>query len=399
MHSAVSLEERANALRNPEAERETQSELTPQPFDLSGASVADLLDTEAPDRTWLNDRLPLGVVGLLAAAGGTGKSMATLQLAASVCTGLPWLGFHAGHPGSVLTFSAEDDRDEVHRRLRVVASHYRMLAGNRADEVDELLAERLFILDRVGDDNRLTARFERDLIATPMADRIIATAQELPGPVLIVLDPLSRFDGGDGNDNGDGTRLIEAAERIRKGTGATVLLPHHVSKAGIRDPESGQEAVRGASGLVDGARWVGLLATMRRDDAKRYGVDPDQAGHYVRFTTPKANYSAPWPGMWLERKAGGLLVPTELKECRASPKTRRSDEDFIDLADRIADLIRRKGPMPKRTIEDQYGGTMNVLKAGQKAVRDAIARGLEEGSLASREGLICLPRKQSEVPQ
>ncbi|MEQ9010078.1 AAA family ATPase [Algiphilus sp.] len=357
----------------------------PEPFDLSAASVVELLQTEAPTREWLvHERLPLGVVGLLAAAGATGKSMLTLQLAIACCTGMPWLGMAQGRSGSVLMLSTEDDRDEIHRRLRIAMSHYRMLAGDRADAIEELVGERLFILDRVGDDNRLTMQLDRELVATAMAERVIRTAEQMHGPVLIVLDPLSRFDGGDGNDNGDGTRLIEAAERIRKGTGCTVLLPHHVSKAGIRDPESGQEAVRGASGLVDGARWVGLLATLRREDANKYGVEPEEAGHYVRFTTPKANYSAPWPGMWLEKQAGGVLVPTELRERQTQGgKAGRSDTDFAELAERIANLIRRKGPMPKRRIEDDFGGTTNVLKAGQKAVRGAIVRALEEGVLVT----------------
>ena len=65
---------------------------TPEPFDLSAAGVGLMLETDPPPRLWLvKDRLPLGVVGLLAAAGGTGKSMGVLQLAVSVATGLPWL--------------------------------------------------------------------------------------------------------------------------------------------------------------------------------------------------------------------------------------------------------------------------------------------------------------------
>jgi len=81
--------------------------------------VGDLLDTDPPAREWLvTDRPPRGVVGVLAAAGGTGKSMATLQLAISVCTGLDWLEMPIDKTGAVLMFSAEDDRDEIHRRLK-----------------------------------------------------------------------------------------------------------------------------------------------------------------------------------------------------------------------------------------------------------------------------------------
>lgn len=65
----------------------------PAAFDLSGARVGDLLDTRPLPRVWVvDDVLPLGCAALLAAAGGTGKSVAVLQLAVSICTGLPGWG-------------------------------------------------------------------------------------------------------------------------------------------------------------------------------------------------------------------------------------------------------------------------------------------------------------------
>lgn len=356
------------------------------PFDLSRASVMDLLDTTPPPREWLvRDRLPLWIVGILAAAGGTGKSMATLQLAVSVCTGLEWLEHAIETQGAVLILSAEDDREEVHRRLAAVISHY----AEMVDPTDQaafrpylnLIKKRLFIFDRVGDDNRLTAKVDRETRRTALAQSIIGAANQINNCVLIVLDPLSRFDGGDPNDNSDGTRLIESAETIRRETGATVLLPHHVSKAGIRDTQSGQEAVRGASGLVDGARWVGLLSTMRADDAESYGIDPDDAGRYVRFRTPKNNYGPPWEGAWLERRAGGILSISDLKPEKEAKGARKSEVEYQELVRRISELIEKKGPMAKRRIEDEYGGSTNILKAGQKKVRNTITRAIEEGLL------------------
>lgn len=363
------------------------------PFDMDAARVGELLDREPPEREWLvTDRVPLGVVGLLAAAGGTGKSMATLQLAVSVCTGVPWLQMPMGEPGPVLIFSAEDDRDEVHRRLSRVVGMYRdnvtgygLLDHDAWNEHDESIRRRLFVFDRVGENNQLTRKVHGTTERTEFAERVIRTAHQAPeAPRLIVLDPLSRFDGGEPNDNADGTRLVEAAEQIRKQTGATVLLPHHVAKASMKDSEAGQEAVRGASGLVDGARWVGLLQTMGSDTAKHYGIEETEAGRYVRFSTPKANYSAPWGALWLERQAGGVMVPAELKPTKATNRERKADAEYHELMRRIAKLIEDKGPMPKRRIADDWGGTTNTLKAGQKKVRDTIQRAIEEGHLVNR---------------
>jgi RecA-family ATPase len=363
------------------------------PFDLQAAKVADLLATDPPPRRWLvSDRVPLGIVGLLAAAGGTGKSMAVLQLAVSVCTGLEWLEMPLGEAGAVLMFSAEDDREELHRRLKSVVDMYAdtldPFDSAAFDPYKAAIAERLHVFDRVGMDNRLTARLNGELHRTAFARRVIEVAEQVPDCKLIVLDPLARFDGGEPNDNADSTRLIECAEEIRKATGATVLLPHHVSKASMKDNASGQEAVRGGSGLVDGSRWVGLLSTMRADTAeKEYGIDPEEAAKLVRFTTPKANYSAPWEGVWLRRISGGALVPTIVEKADSKPE-RKSEERYASFLVIAKDLIRKKekeGEYLNVTKLRGYGGQEGIFSMGVGSVKTCIARALEEGELFKRD--------------
>jgi RecA-family ATPase len=360
------------------------------PYGLQAAKVGDLLDTDPPAREWLvTDRLPRGVVGVLAAAGGTGKSMATLQLAISVCTGLPWLEMPIDKTGAVLMFSAEDDRDEIHRRLRAVLGVY-------SDNVDPFntdafkahkaaIAQRLHVFDRVGKDNRLTAKLNGEIQRTAFVRWVVEAAQKVPDVALIVLDPLARFDGGDPNDNADSTRLIECAEQIRKATGATILLPHHVNKGSLKDPGSGQEAVRGGSGLVDGARWVGLLAGLRADQAKKeYGIDPEQAGQYVRFTTPKANYSAPWEGTWLRRLAGGALVPCELKAMKDTRQEQRAADRYaaflVKAKEMIGKAVQKSEPLTARKLRG-YAGTAGVFGMGEQMLRGCVNRAIEEGAI------------------
>jgi hypothetical protein len=90
-------------------------------LDLSNASVCDLMDYPPPPRQWLiEDLVPSNIVGLFAAAGGTGKSMLALQLAVSIASGVSFFGFPVSKRGQVLIMSAEDDREEYHRRLGAV---------------------------------------------------------------------------------------------------------------------------------------------------------------------------------------------------------------------------------------------------------------------------------------
>src|SRR3546814_17580342 len=67
--------------------------------------------------------LPTGIVGMIVAPGGTGKSQFVLQLGVTVATGIPLCGVWPGiERGKALLLLAEDEIDEVHRRLdRLIA--------------------------------------------------------------------------------------------------------------------------------------------------------------------------------------------------------------------------------------------------------------------------------------
>lgn len=367
---------------------------SPKPFDLAQASIGDFLDTPAPTRRWLvPDLLPLGTVGLMAAGGGTGKSMLVLQLGVAIAAGLQWLGMDTAEHGGVLIVSAEDDRAEAHRRIRLVVGACReeiQFNGGDWSRHDHLLRERMFIVDRVGKSNLLTRIVDKALIRTDFADRVIATAQGVPDCRLIVLDPLSRFDGGEPNSSADGTRLIETAESIRKATGATVLLPHHVNKASLKDAQSGSEAARGSSGLVDGARWMGLMATMRTEHASGFGIDEADAGQYVRLTVPKSNYAAPYPGMWLKRGVGGVLHPTELtpRDPKAQTQARKTEERYAELKPKLLELVQRKQingtPLTHRALRD-FAGTGGLFGVGDRTLRSILARAIEEGAVKEHQ--------------
>jgi hypothetical protein len=68
-------------------------------------------------------------------------------------------------------------------------------------------------------------------------------------PTLVVLDTLARcFNGGDENSSADMSKLVAAADEIRRATGATILFVHHPTKAGKQ--ERGHSALRGAADTI-----------------------------------------------------------------------------------------------------------------------------------------------------
>jgi RecA-family ATPase len=279
-----------------------------------------LLRTKPPPRRWLLTRapaegfdgrgeaghvglLPLGKVGMLAAAGGVGKTMALCQLALAVATGKEWLGLKTPNPGRVLIALGEEDLDEVHRRL-FHASAAMQLQG--ADF--KTAAERIIALPLAGVSVALTrgdgqGNVTEAAVLTQMKKRL-----EQGGPwSLLVLDPLSRFAGPDvEKDNAAATRFVQAIETLVDAPGGpTVLVAHHTNKVSRSATENDASAARGASGLVDGVRWVANLDT----DGKEVCV--------LRFT--KSNYSAPAPDLYLRRQPehGGALRPMSRAEVEA----------------------------------------------------------------------------------
>jgi putative DNA primase/helicase len=368
---------------------ESRNEDTRPLFDPLAIRFSRFLDTEPPERKWLlPDLLPLDVVGLLASGGGTGKSFLLFQLCIALSSGVPFIGMAPDRVGSTLYVAAEDDEGELHRRGRRILDHLH----EEDVYVDRAaLGERFHVLSRVGASNLLTTRTPTgEVQRTELLAQLIEAAQQIPDLLLIALDPISRFRGGQANAEEDVTRLIEALEALREVTHATVLISSHVNKASLRDTaEADQSAVRGSSALVDGARWVGTLQALRRDAAEDYGVDPDDARRFLRFEVPKNNYAAPFAGSWLYRDAGGILVPTTLQQ--QPPQQRRTrrnaqiQQQHDDVVNRLVALLQEKGPLTRNQIERRFAGVHGVLGIGSHALRGIIDTAIAVGDLLLEE--------------
>ena len=73
--------------------------------------------TPTSQTTLICGLLPAGVVGIIGAPGGTGKSMCALQMSISIACGAAFFGHEIERPCKVLYLSAEDDKEECWRRL------------------------------------------------------------------------------------------------------------------------------------------------------------------------------------------------------------------------------------------------------------------------------------------
>ena len=237
-----------------------------------------------------------GTVGCLAAAGSTGKSFWALEASMSVCSGLAddrILQLGVQQHGPVVILNAEDPAIVLHQRLHAIGKH---LPTDAREEV----AERLTI-------EALTGTMP-DIMEPRWQEAILRVSE---GARLVVFDTLTRWHKMNENDNGQMSQVLSVMEMVARRTGASVLFLQHVSKGMAREGrQDEQQATRGAAAITDNARWQGWMQTMGEETAKEYGVDDRK--RYVAVGGNKENYGSATAESWLERTAGGVLLPVDL---------------------------------------------------------------------------------------
>ena len=337
----VALEEFVK--RAPERMRDAglvEQEPTRDPFaDRATPALVEWFDKPPPTRQWLLTRdghgsdagkkgvgfLPLGKVGMLAAAGGVGKTMALVQLALSVATGREWLGDFTvpeASRGHVLLALGEEDAGEVHRRLyNAFRAMWPSEEGRHSDEQRRAMAlaqERITVVPLSGvpcslvTTNPTTRTTEESTALAGLRDLLEHADHEWS---LVVLDPLSRFAGVETEtDNAAATRFVQAVETLVTVPGnPTVLLAHHTTK-GSRG-EEGENAsdttdARGASAITDGVRWVARLSPVK-------STENDPGPKRATLTLTKSNYGPLDKKRTVKRADGGALVPLEAADLAA----------------------------------------------------------------------------------
>ena len=189
---------------------------------------------EIPPRRWLVPyRIPLGNVTMLNGDGAAGKTTIALQLGAATPRGTDWLGSVIDAPGPALFMTAEEDCDEIHRRLGAIVEHQGIGFG-------DLTGLRLLCLP---DADAVLGTPDRNGVirSTPLFESLAAAAAGIR-PVLIVIEAAADVFAGNENDRAQVRQFIALLRRLALGTGAAVLLIAHPSLTGmsvVRDFETG----------------------------------------------------------------------------------------------------------------------------------------------------------------
>lgn len=184
----------------------------------------DWQDKPVPERQWFVEGwIPHRTVTNLSGAGGSGKTEIILQLIAASSLRTEWFG-HDVSSGPCLYYGAEDEPDELHRRLETIVHR----AGRQLSDLDGIR-----LIPMAGSDAVLAEpdRFG-NLSATTIFQKLEAETRALK-PKLIVIDPSADVFGGDEINRAQVRKFVGMLRGLAIDHDCAVLLLSHPSVAGL----------------------------------------------------------------------------------------------------------------------------------------------------------------------
>lgn len=331
--------------------------------------ASSLLATNPSPRKWiLKDFLPSKIVATLIASGGSGKSFLAMHIAVAAAAGSSLFSkFLATRQAKVVFISGEDDKIELQRRIHAVTQDMpesiRAIVGNNIHFIDFADSFELFTVKSIAG----------DVFMSEVPELLVERIKKIIGDDvdLVIVDPISRFRGGEENSAGDTTRFVQALQYFRDKLNTTVLTLHHVNK-GAKSNGSSQNNSRGSSAFIDGVRLVYELNELSEEEIKKHYGASLVTPRLVTLKTVKTNYGNPTESLTLSKRLDGSL---ELYTMQAGEHQKLAILQEIKISS-----------CTKSQFKENYGDVNGKFGLSQKAL-------LQKLNTYTKEGLIVTPTR------
>lgn len=277
-------------------------------------SLDDVLtNPPEPQRYVWGERIPFEVLSLLAAHGGTGKSLFAMQLAAHTATGKSFLGLPTEQI-KTLFFSAEDSTDTIRRRMGGICQN---------DDLNPVeIARNLIILDATD----APCLFHEVNLAGVRTAEPTANYHELADLIekeqirFLIVDNASDSFGANPIDRHAVTKFIRALVRLVRDAGGAVLLLSHVNKNTSKNGAKQTDT----EGYADSAAWHNATRSRLFLNATEEGT--------LALHHQKINYGKRQPVLNMVFREDGSSL------CAANAV----DYDDIDMTELDANIAKKK---------------------------------------------------------
>jgi RecA-family ATPase len=322
---------------------------------------ADWEDVPVPEREWtVPDYIPHNAVTLLSGDGGQGKSLLALQLAVARALAKDWIGL-LPEPGRTLVLSAEDDSDEMHRRLDDIRKFYGASWTDLAD---------IRLIDLVGDDPLLAVLAKGKIEPSPAYEALNDLVAKFK-PSLVILDVSADLFPGDESDRAHVRQFINLLKGICRKHDCAILLLAHPSLTGMNTGTG----LSGSTDWNNGVRSRLYLKTPKDSDGA-------PTNKLRTFEGMKSNYGECGGKIDVEWKAGVFVRvngPTGFSKLAAEQK---ADDIFLSLLARFEREGRDVSPNPSVTFAPTVFAKHEDAKGLNKdQLRAAMDRLLKDGKV------------------
>jgi hypothetical protein len=308
----------------------------------------DQLADMPPVRPLVHGLLYRGTLAQISGQPGSYKSFVAVGIAVSVAMGLPWEG-HAVPESGHVTYVVPEGASGI--RARVLA-HCDLSGIDPARLRGRLhfLPEPLYLGNSLN-----------------VAEAIEISVEQRSA--LVVLDTRARCTTGlEENSSTEQGRAIDAAERIQRASGATVLAVHHSGRNG--DHGRGSNA-------WDGAIWSDLRITGEdlrcRIHCEKHKDVPDKCDHHYRLV-PHEVPEHLMPGC--DREQRSTLVAVQMGHLDTLAGDRRSTRAVLDIVRNTAGSEGLTRAQIATFAEEQKLGRSTVYEAVNVLVNVAALRNI-----------------------
>jgi hypothetical protein len=180
----------------------------------------------------------------------------------------------------VLIVSLEDDAEEMQRRILAARLHHDISLHDVKGWLFYATPKGIKLAEMCNGSRQIG-----------MLQKSLRGAIERRRPDLVVLDPYVKLHALEENDNGAMDFVCDLLVTLAIEYDIAVDAPHHTKKGQLTpgDADSG----RGASATRDAGRLVYTLTTMSEEEAKAFGINPEERTSYIRLDKGKVNLAPP----------------------------------------------------------------------------------------------------------
>jgi RecA-family ATPase len=263
----------------PEREgRDGKQETGPLPL----ICAAELHGKPIVDQQWhVPGLIPQKQVTALYGDGATGKSLLALMLAVATAMGLSWIGFEEINCGPVIYLGAEDDIEELHRRLAQIV----LSLGVSLTEAHDL-----HLVPLAGEDAVLATFNEKKMIETTKRWEQLRALVKRIRPTLLILDTKADLFGGNELDRVQARQFIGLLRGLAISTPVSVVLLDHPSLTGMSSG-TGASGSTGWSNSVRSRLYLERVIVIEKTEAGAFQrTELDET--LRELSNKKANYSA-----------------------------------------------------------------------------------------------------------